>query len=326
MSKSILTIEADYSSLSAVELLAKVVPQYDVPPPATCEFWHRGLNDTYKLSSEDEIFILRMYRKDWRTRSAISFELEALMYLHQNGAHVAMPIKRKDGEFITSILAPEGKRYAIVTQYAKGQILEFADAEDARVFGQAAAEVHCCSSGFESSYSRDTLDIRHLLEQPMTHIKPYLVHRPSDWEFLTKLAERLSRYTNQIGDTLDYGFCHGDFHGENAHMHHGKITHFDFDCCGFGWRNYDLATFQWVMRLLGKEDKLWPSFLDGYRSVRKLSKMSITLIEPFIAIRDIWYFGLNTGYSLAQGWLDDRYIDIHIDFLKDVAKRLDSGC
>ncbi|NEQ53984.1 MAG: phosphotransferase [Leptolyngbya sp. SIO3F4] len=130
---------------------------------------------------------------------------------------------------------------------------------------------------------------------------------------------------NKTGiDNLDYGLCHGDLHGENAHEYGGKVTHFDFDCCGFGWRIYDLATFKWVIRLLGKEDRLWSSFLEGYRSIREISDLDLSLIEPFVVMRDIWFFGLNTGNVLAQGQLNDNYIDLHIHFLKSVSEKIDS--
>ncbi|MEL6230388.1 MAG: phosphotransferase [Cyanobacteria bacterium J06627_3] len=317
------SIKAIYSTLNPSELLAKVIPQYDMPRPKFCEFWQRGLNDTYKLSSGTEDFVLRIYRNHWRTPSAIKFELEALMYLHQKGARVASPVARKDGGFITPILAPEGERYVIVTQYAKGKILKFEEVKDAITFGQAAADIHRRSFGFKSWHVRHTLTLKHLIDEPLESIRLYLAHRPSDWAFLTKLATRFSKLVNEAGvENLDYGFCHGDFHGENAHEHNGQVTHFDFDCCGMGWRIYDLATFKWVIRLLGKEDKLWDSFLAGYRSQREIPDLDLGLIEVFVGIRDIWFFGLNTKNSLAQGWLNDGYIDLHMGVLKGVAEKL----
>ncbi|ESA35680.1 aminoglycoside phosphotransferase [Leptolyngbya sp. Heron Island J] len=318
-----LTIAAADSTLSTSELLHKVVPHYQLPTPKICEFWHKGINDTYKVSSENESFILRVYRNNWRTRSAIEFELDALIHLHRANAAVATPIARKDGEFITPIMAPEGERYVIVTQFAPGSILTFEYPSDAILFGQAVAEIHHCSSGFTSRASRAPLDLNYLINIPLVNIQPYLSHRRSDWKFLCGLATQLSIIIKATDmDTLDYGFCHGDLHGENAHVYGGKVTHFDFDCCGLGWRIYDLATFKWVMQLLGKEEPLWSNFLDGYRSRRKITDLDLNLIEPFIAMRDIWFFGLNASNSLAQGQLNDCYFDLHLNFLKQISKQL----
>lgn len=320
-----LNIEAIYSILSPLELLSQVVPQYKLPNLNGCQFWHQGINDTYKLSSEKDNFLLRVYRRSWRTRSEIEFELEAILHLHNVGAAVATPVAKKEGGFITSMMAPEGERYAIVTKFAPGKILKFENPNDAILFGQAAAEIHNCSSGFSPNASRYRLDLNHLLNEPLKNIKPYLSQRPSDWTFLNELASSLATIVHAADvDNLDYGFCHGDFHGENAHEQDGTVTHFDFDCCGMGWRIYDLATFNWVVRLLGKEDTLWPRFLEGYRAKREIANLDLNLIEPFIAMRDIWFFGLNTGNSLAQSWLNDDYINFHLNFLKQISAKIGS--
>ena len=92
--------------------------------PLSCEFWARGLNDTYKISSDRENFALRVYRKKWRTQSDIKFELNAIKHLHKKGADVAYPIERNQGGYITDIEAPEGIRQVIVTKYAEGAVLK----------------------------------------------------------------------------------------------------------------------------------------------------------------------------------------------------------
>ena len=181
------SIKAGHSVLNSSELLAKIIPKYDMPHPKSCEFWQRGLNDTYKLSSGTEDFVLRVYRNNWRTPSAITFELEVLMYSHQKNARIAIPVARKDGGFITPILAPEGERYVIVTQYAKGKTLKFEDVKDAITFDQAAADIHRCSFGFKSSHGRHTLDLKHLIDEPLESIQLYL-------GFAEKLNKNLSCY------------------------------------------------------------------------------------------------------------------------------------
>ncbi|MEM8614199.1 MAG: hypothetical protein AAGF93_19415 [Cyanobacteria bacterium P01_H01_bin.105] len=50
--------------------------------------------------------------------------------------------------------------------------------------------------------------------------------------------------------------------------------------------------------------------------------MDLSFVEPFIAIRDIWFLGLNTGNSLAQGWLNNDYLDFHLDFLKQSSEKI----
>jgi Ser/Thr protein kinase RdoA (MazF antagonist) len=74
----------------------------------------------------------------------------------------------------------------------------------------------------------------------------------------------------------------GDFHGWNVHMAQDHmLTVFDFDCCGVGWRAYDIAVLRWGARLRGKEQARWPSFLCGYGEVRRLSDLNIQATPYF---------------------------------------------
>ncbi|NOT84369.1 MAG: phosphotransferase [Methylococcaceae bacterium] len=318
-----LKIGASYSTLCAVELQDDVVSQYKVTNVLSCEFWARGLNDTYKVSTENGNFALRIYRKNWRTQDDIEFELDGLAYLHNKGARVAYPIERKMGGYITHISAPEGIRQVILTKYAEGVALKYETPTDAEKYGQAAAKIHALSSGFESKHHRYKLDIRHLITEPIREIQPYLSHREIDWQFIREFSTRLANIITGVSEkNLDYGFCHGDFHGFNAHEHSGKITHFDFDCCGFGLRAYDLATFKWSLRLGKKEAELWPMFLKGYQSVRDISELDLSFVESFVAIRDIWLMGLHMGNAndLAKGWIDEAYVDERMKFLREASE------
>ena len=319
-------IKASYSTLCASELLDKVVSQYKISNAKSCEFWHRGLNDTYKVMSESGNFVLRVYRKDWRTLSDIEFEMEALLFLHKNGAKVAYPIEKKEGGYVATVGADEGDRQIVVTKFIEGAVLKYEDPQDAVAYGKAAAEIHICSDGFKSNHNRYKLDTHHLVEEPLTYVKSFLVNRPDDFEFLNGFASKLSHKLSVANNgSLDYGFCHGDFHGYNAHDESGKIVHFDFDCCGYGLRAYDLATFKWNARHRKKEDELWPRFLEGYVSKRDVSKFDLCNIEVLVAIRDLWHLGLHTGNTkdLAKGWIDEAYLDRRMSFLKDASERID---
>ena len=327
MNNQELKIGASYSTASSLELLNNVVSQYKISNPLSCEFWARGLNDTYKVSTDNGNFALRVYRKNWRTQSSIEFELDVLQYLQQKGANVAYPIERKEGGYITNIVAPEGMRQVILTKYAEGSVLNYENPENAAAYGRAAAQLHVLSSDFESRHHRYTLNLDHLITEPIAVIQPYLSHRQNDWEFLNKFADALSKKVMTVSpEELDYGFCHGDHHGFNAHEYEGKITFFDFDCCGFGLRAYDIATFKWSSRLGKKENELWPKFLEGYKSLREISDLNLSLVESFVAIRNIWFLALQVGNAndFAKGWINEAYIDSHIKFLKEASRKIDA--
>ena len=141
--------------------------------------------------------------------------------------------------------------------------------------------------------------------------------------FLENFAARLLKSMQDIHhQSKDYGLCHGDFHGWNAHSSEGIVTFFDFDDCGYGWRAYDLAVFRWDARLEEKESERWEAFVKGYKSKRDIADSDLALTTVFVAIRDIWLMGehMANAKDFGRGWMDDEYIDERIKFLKAIAE------
>lgn len=120
MKKNKIQITPISSVLNNQDLLKLVVPFYEIEHPTSCDFLAEGANDSYKVVAGNKKYLLRVYSKHWRTKADIQFEIEALCHLDKKGVKVSYPIKRKDGGFITSIEAPEGTRYVIITTYAEG--------------------------------------------------------------------------------------------------------------------------------------------------------------------------------------------------------------
>lgn len=321
MEQKEIKIGVTYSTLSPAELLEKILPDYKIPAAYKCEFWARGFNDTYKVFTKNGNYSLRVYRHGWRSLSDIEFEIEALVFLNNAGAEVAYPIEKREGGYIIPIGAPEGIRYVILTKWIEGLTPDYETPGNAFRYGKSVAKMHTLSSGFQSKYERYKIDLDHLLHRPIESIKKYISHRKGDVKLLEDYESILSRVVSSISfQELDFGFCHGDIHGHNAHDLNGVISHFDFDFCGYGCRAYDLATFKWSAKLWKKELEWWPDFLDGYRSERNISENNLTLIEPYIAIRDIWLLGLHIddAQDMSIGWLNDKYIDKRMELLKNV--------
>jgi Ser/Thr protein kinase RdoA (MazF antagonist) len=312
-----------YSILSVEALATEVLSHYDIAPPLTCQLLHRGLNDTFLVNTPEAKYILRAYRAGWRSLSEILYELEILLHLKHAGLPVAAPIARKDGNLTGTVMAPEGLRYLVLFTHAPGKGLAYeAEAEnEAYLYGKTAAKLHAASDAFQSSHQRFVLNLEHLLDQPLQAIEPLMAHRPEDWDYLMQLAEKLRLRVQAIPlDRLETGFCHGDFHGGNAHLDQDQtLTFFDFDCCGLGWRAYDLAVFRWGARLSEKDKERWPAFLRGYTEARPLSETDIQATSYFVAIRHIWLLGLHTGngQDWGFGWMNDRYFDHFLKFFRE---------
>lgn len=198
---------------------------------------------------------------------------------------------------------------------------ESKDADAAYAYGKLAAQLHTATETFQSLHQRAALDLEHLIDGPLRSIEPMLVHRPEDWEYLQAVTERLRRRIMELaGSVLNQGFCHGDLHWGNARTQgDNTVTLFDFDCCGVGWRAYDLAVFHWAARLRKKEEHQWPAFLRGYRAVRTIHEREIRAIPYFVAVRHLWLLGLHTGnrQDFGMAWMKDAYFDEAIEFFRE---------
>lgn len=312
-----------YSTLSVKALITEVLPNYDIELPTECRLLNRGLNDTFLVDTQGAQYILRVYRTGWRALSEIYYELDALRHLNHAGISVSVPIARKDGDLVGAVMAPEGLRYLTLFTYApeKEPTYEAEEENESYLYGKITAQIHAASDTFQSSHKRFALNFEHLLDNSLQSIQPLLSHRREDWRYLLALAEKLRlRVQELLRDGLETGFCHGDLHGGNAHLDQGKrLTFFDFDCCGMGWRAYDIAVFRWGARLRGKDKERWPAFLRGYCEERPLCDRDIQATPYFVAIRHFWLLGLHTGngHDWGVAWINDGYFDSALKFFRE---------
>lgn len=315
-------IPASHTVFHKDVLFTVIAGLYDIGKPIASRFVSNGLNDTYSVHTDTGRFILRIYKQHWRDEDAIRFELDFILHLKERGIPVSYPIAAKDGTLVTRIDAPEGLRFAVLFSYADGEGRQ--TVETSRSYGRAVAELHREADSFVPQHNRFRLDGAHLLDEPLANLLPFLQHRPDDYAFIKKAAERLKFKMEQLtSDANDWGACHGDLHGWNVfHAAGGALTHFDFDCSGAGWRAYDLSVYLWNL-VHGRDDaakfkdECWDAFLEAYLSERPMSQADLDAIPLFVAIRHIWLIGLHTGFSAVWGaWQDDGYFDGKLKFLK----------
>jgi Ser/Thr protein kinase RdoA (MazF antagonist) len=225
-----------YSTLAPAHVLAVLSKAYVIDELAGCQMLQRGLNDTYLLTTSTRRFIARIYRAD-RPQAEIRYELDLLTHLDNRGVPVASPLTARDGSLVQQIIAPEGTRNAVLFAHAPGAQLSWENEEHCRLAGRVAAAMHAAGVEFTTAHRRRWLDLGYLIDQPLTLIKPFLIHRPADWRYLEELALRVRARIAALAPVLDWGPCHGDFGANNAHISEdGRVTLFDFDFCGPGWR------------------------------------------------------------------------------------------
>jgi Ser/Thr protein kinase RdoA (MazF antagonist) len=313
------------SILCARSLSEQVLSLYALPAISRCRLHHRGLNDTYKVECDQgDTYFLRIYRAGWRSLEEIETELAILLHLAQEKASVSTPVSRKDGRTLTPLDCAEGTRWAALLTGAPGHEVDFNLYSDelAGLYGAAVATLHNAADSFEGRRMRPAIDLEELLERPLRVLASTIAHRPADATYVNALGDRLRQRIEGMAG-LEMGFCHGDLHGRNACEARGAFTFFDFDCCGWGYRAYDLAVFPWAFAVRREADEriiiMGRAFLRGYARRRALGPADVDSIAAFVAIRQIWLMGLHIGLGdrFSWGWINDKYFDGQLKVLRD---------
>lgn len=315
------------SNLRPDALIEQVLPPWRLGAIGRCRLHARGINDTYRVETAGgDTFFLRVYRHGWRSRGEIDTELALLRHLEAHRAPVSAPLVRTDGTMLATLDCAEGQRFAALFVAAPDSHTDYESyAEDAAgAYAVAAAAVHAAAESFPGARLRPALDLAELLERPLRHVLAAIDHRAEDVAWLVTLASvlrgRIERVERLGG--LTQGFCHGDLHGGNAGTRDGVVTLYDFDCCGWGFRAYDLAVFPWAFALTESEpdriESLSRAFLVAYMRRRPLGEADIAAIPVFVAIRQIWLVGLHValGDRFGWGWINDRYFDRQLKVLR----------
>jgi Ser/Thr protein kinase RdoA (MazF antagonist) len=319
------------SNLCANALVEHVLSRYDLGAVRRCRLHHRGLNDTYKVEcGRDHTYFLRIYRADWRSREEIDTEIALLLHLAQHKVSVSTPVSRTDAQVLTPLDCAEGRRWAALFMSAPGKEVNREDREAytdelAATYGEAAAAIHAAADSFKGRPFRPALDLVELLERPLRLVASTIAHRSEDVAFIEGLGDRLRRRIEGMAG-MEIGFCHGDLHGGNACEKDGSFTFYDFDCCGWGYRAYDLAVFPWAFaireRATARIEAMGRAFLKGYTRRRELAAIDVDAAPVFVAIRQIWLMGLHisVGDRFGWGWINDGYFDRQLKILRDWEK------
>ena len=306
-------------SFIAGPALAEVIDnEYDLGGKAEARLFSKMLrtqdNDHYKVIVGDQIYAARIYQFGphlHRQESDYEYELDWLTYLKGQDLPVSYPIQRKDGRFLGSVEAPEGKRYFALFSYATGKPMDVFNSEQLFTMGATMAKIHIASNDYTAPYERRVMDLDFLVDRPIARLTRILSdkpHRARDLELLITSAkearEEIVEIINNPSTTPDgWGPIGGDFHSTNTFFTDDMSpTFFNFDLCGYGWRAYDIAAFLQNTDLINLSEDLTEDFFAGYYSVRPLSNNEHSAISPFLTIRRIWLTGTFTRDDMPVGY------------------------
>lgn len=309
-------------SFIAADALAELIQaEYNFEGPVHCKLFSKMLrtqdNDHYKVTTGNgEKYVVRVYQFDTRLdrqESDYLYEVDWLHYLHEAGLPVSYPIPRADGGLLSRLNAPEGLRYFALFSLAPGRPMLIKNEEHLFLLGKEMARIHLASNEYEAKYDRQPMNLEFLVDKPIERIKQFWdIDRADDLEILMISAEEAKEeiedlLANEIHTPDGWGPIGGDFHSSSVFFTGDKkLTFFNFDLCGMGWRAYDIAVFLFNTNLIHNQTAdLSEAFFAGYYSQRQLSPNEHAAIAPFITIRRIWQTGL---FSMSDGLVGHTFI------------------
>lgn len=318
-----MVIPALASVLDGAALAVCVLPAYPLAAPLTCGLLARGEHDNYLVTAGDGgRYVLRVHTYErGLTREAVEQQARIVAALVGAGIAAEAPVARRDGRYVTPVMAPEGERFALLVRFVSGApVAAYPTPEQAARYGELAAGAHAALDAVGPAPHRPTLDLAYLLDEPLRVLEPLGRQYPALWDELTARAATLAARLRTLALPLTapaWGLCHGDLHKRNVLYSDGDgdgtvdaPTLMDWDCLGMGWRAYDLASLR---RSLGQmveparlaEDDaqtLFGAFLRGYARARPLAEAELAAIPLLVPIRQIWIRGVGVADALAGGW------------------------
>jgi Ser/Thr protein kinase RdoA (MazF antagonist) len=305
---------------------------YNLGKVYDCYLFSNGFNLIFCANTKSGKYFLRISRPDFKKSiTEVDAEINLLISLAESGFAVVRPVSKVSGEFTSKIKIQTGTSIAVLFAEVPGSSLFQLNSKQIYLLGKKLADIHTHTDNTTKKVNRGTIDLDFLFTQPIKVLEHSLEDR-SLFLYLKKVgagaAKKLKEYQDQ-GIIKDYGLCHGDFHHLNVHWKSpAQPIFFDFDLFGYGYRIFDLATFLWAIRYLGKtEDEIglqWKNFLKGYGVSKKpFSAEEIEGIYLYGLLREIWRLGylFRMRKHLGQYDLNREFLNKRVQFIKDWKKQ-----
>ena len=299
--------QADALTTALARVVETVLAEYDFSPQVTYKLVNVSENWTYRVDdpATRRSAALRVHRPDYHAREEIESELTWIDALRgANVVNAPTPIAARDGTRVRTVAVAGGpSRHVSVFEWLPGSAPS-ADADlipNFGVLGGLAARMHLFGSGWQrpAHFRRFTYDDDAVLERalwgrwqdaPGIGAPERGILARADAEMRRRLADY-----GRAGDR--FGLCHNDLRLANLLIDGDRLSVIDFDDCGFSWFLNDFATAVSFM----EDDPLvagWmAAWLDGYTSLRPLSRADRDILPTLIMLRRM----------LLVGWVGFHY-------------------
>ena len=302
------------SILSPTDIAGFVCEKYSLAPGTTCKLLKTGINHTYQIDNGLEAFVFRIYSYNWRTQEEIAEELSLLQLLKQNNISVSYPVADNSENFIQSINAPEGLRFAVLFSYAPGHKIHSYNTEAHFEIGRLMAQIHSVTENLTQQRITYTPEV--LLNQPLENIREFLSDETEEMQFLAATRPLLEKELLDANNhLLRKGIVHLDIWFDNLNISdNNEITLFDFDFCGNGWLCLDIAYYILQLHSIEKNEmersKKMEAFYSGYETIEKISERERRLI-PTLGVC-LYYFYLGVQCKRFNNWSNTFLNEVYL--------------
>jgi Ser/Thr protein kinase RdoA (MazF antagonist) len=284
---------------------------YDFPSSLSASLFRSLTNDVYIIEDGRNKHVLKIYGAGWRSESEILFEIDLINHLISKGIDVAGVIVGRNGSALQHIQMNGADRLAVLFDFAAGQKPTPPFSPDMYYReGQAAGAMHLAADDFRTTHKRREIDLQFLIHKPLALVESLKVEEDTKI-YLRHFGDQVAQSIQDFATKgLDWGICHGDLTFDNFHLtKDDKTVWYDFDSGGFGWRAIDLQG--WVASDKNMAERQ-ASFIEGYRTVRKISQNDIDASPYLYVAQEIWGIEieldrrlLKKDNSTVQKYLDE---------------------
>lgn len=310
------------SNLSATHIGLFLQEKYSLSQDTKCQLIKAGINDTYLVTDNSDKFVFRVYSLNWRSKTEIDEEIKLLNQLKENGIPISYPLLDKKSNFIQTLRAPEGNRFAVLFTFASGEKQHIISEETHFKIGQLMARLHKITNNLKLNRIDYSAEI--ILIDSLKKVSSFLTNDTEEMNFM-KLAQTylLKEFENANTSQIRQGVVHLDIWFDNLNIaNDNKVTIFDFDFCGNGWLCLDMAYYILQLHNIEKyEPKDYQpkvdSFLKGYESITPISAEEKRLI-PILGV-SLYFFYLGVQCQRYDNWsnsfLSENYLKRFINGL-----------
>lgn len=198
------------------------------------------------------------------------------------------------GALALAHLSALGVPVSAVTSVAKPRTLD-----DAAGLGGLMAAVHRAFDSFETPAGGEiwSLNVDVLTGSDDAWLRRNLAESPQDLAVLSDWRSA-ARTILETHPATDIGLCHGEVYPATCQLREdGSLAIAELDWVGNGAREYDLATWRWIVELHRPEDaaRLFDEFLAGYALVRE--PPLTPALRAWVAARHLWSLRLSVGFE-----------------------------